>query len=94
MADGLHRKHCARHKREYKCLFENCGQSKKGFATINDRDRHMKAVHKINNRNSRSYKCFGEGCNSASKEWPRLDNFKQHLKTMHGEDKIAALLKM
>ncbi|KIW65731.1 hypothetical protein, variant [Phialophora macrospora] len=87
------KKHSARHKREYKCLLQTCLQSKKGFATVNDRDRHMKAVHKISNRPSKSYKCFGEGCNTGDKEWPRLDNFKQHLKKKHGEAMVDDLLR-
>ncbi|KAJ9615656.1 hypothetical protein H2200_001732 [Cladophialophora chaetospira] len=86
------KKHSARHTRNFKCTVEDCPQNKKGFATINDRDRHMKAVHKISNRPSKSYKCFGEGCTKSDKLWPRLDNFKQHLKKMHGEENVSSLL--
>ncbi|ETI25818.1 hypothetical protein G647_02594 [Cladophialophora carrionii CBS 160.54] len=86
------KKHSARHKREYKCTVRACPQSEKGFATVNDRDRHMKAVHRISNRPSKSYKCFAEGCNRGDKEWPRLDNFKQHLRKMHEEQPLDDLL--
>ncbi|KIW83584.1 hypothetical protein Z517_02829 [Fonsecaea pedrosoi CBS 271.37] len=86
------KKHCARHKREHKCPFAECARNAKGFATVNDLDRHLKAVHNINNRKTRSYKCCADGCNKTGKEWPRLDNFKQHLKKMHGEENVEHLL--
>ncbi|OAL32961.1 hypothetical protein AYO22_00046 [Fonsecaea multimorphosa] len=86
------KKHSARHKREHKCQFVECVRSTKGFATINDLDRHLKTVHKINNRNSRSFKCFADGCPKREKEWPRLDNFKQHLRKMHEDQNMKTLL--
>ncbi|OAP63503.1 hypothetical protein AYL99_02730 [Fonsecaea erecta] len=88
------KKHSARHKREHKCPFQNCQRHTQGFATVNDLDRHLKAVHNINKRNSRSYKCFADGCSKAEKEWPRLDNFKQHLKKMHKDKKMEELLEL
>ncbi|KIW23257.1 uncharacterized protein PV07_11469 [Cladophialophora immunda] len=87
------KKHSARHKREHTCSFSDCPRNARGFATINDLDRHLKAVHNINKRKSRSYKCFADGCNKAGKEWPRLDNFKQHLKKMHGASMVEVLLR-
>ncbi|EHY53942.1 uncharacterized protein HMPREF1120_02122 [Exophiala dermatitidis NIH/UT8656] len=84
------RKHRARHIREYEC--PHCVG--KAFATKNDLDRHLKSVHRINNRNSKDYKCFAEGCSKAEKPWPRKDNFKQHLKKMHPDQDEDHLLEL
>ncbi|KIW94011.1 uncharacterized protein Z519_05327 [Cladophialophora bantiana CBS 173.52] len=88
------KKHLARHKREHKCMFSECPQSTRGFATRNDLDRHLKSVHKINNRKARVYRCFAKDCNKAGKEWPRLDNFKQHLQKVHAVEETSSLVQL
>lgn len=85
-------KHIARHRKEFKCTFGDCSQRQKGFPTLNDLDRHLKSVHKINNRKTKDFKCFAKDCNKPDKTWPRLDNFKQHLKSMHGNENMETLL--
>jgi CheY-like chemotaxis protein len=88
------KKHSARHVRQHKCPFLPCSQQERGFATFNDLDRHMRAVHKINTRNSKTYKCFDVDCTKADKEWPRLDNFKLHIQKTHGSENLELLLRL
>ena len=89
------RKHTARHKREHVCDEPGCQRGGKGFATINDLERHQKAVHKMkpSHGHSRTFKCFGANCKQEEKEWPRFDNFKQHLVRMHKTEDTDALIK-
>ncbi|KAK5271629.1 hypothetical protein LTR96_003454 [Exophiala xenobiotica] len=88
------KKHNARHERKYRCRFIGCSRQKKGFATSNDLDRHLKSVHSVNNRKTKYYKCFAQGCTKASKMWPRQDNFRQHLVKMHKGDDEGRLMMM
>ena len=88
------KKHEARHKREHICEVDGC-QRRKGFATINDLERHQKTVHNIvpSHGYNRVYRCFAAGCAKHEKEWPRLDNFKQHLIRMHKDQDTDSLVK-
>jgi hypothetical protein len=76
------------------CKEPRCLRDGKGFATINDLERHQKTVHKIEptHRQSRTYKCYGANCKQYEKEWPRFDNFKQHLVRMHKTENTDELI--
>ena len=87
------KKHHARHNAPWKCNHGDCPRSIKGFATINDLNRHEKSVHGMNVRGSKNYKCFAPNCPKGEKEWPRLDNFTQHLVRMHGDDDQDVLIR-
>ena len=81
----LKRKHLLKHEKPHKCDVHNCKRNGKGFATINDLDRHKKSVHGID-IDKKSWKCAAERCKSREKCWPRLDNFKQHVRRMHKDE--------
>jgi hypothetical protein len=87
------RKHQARHEGPHKCSVDECPRAMQGFATVNDRLRHEKSVHKMNTRHTRSYRCFAPSCGKSEKDWPRLDNFKQHLTRMHPDSDMDELLR-
>jgi hypothetical protein len=88
------RKHTARHTREHVCNQPGCSRAEKGFATVNDLERHQKTVHSMEplHGQSRMFKCFSTNCKQAEKEWPRLDNFKQHLVRMHKSEDTQGLI--
>ncbi len=85
-----HRKHVARHKNEHVC---NVGDCTRGFATINDLDRHKVGVHKMRLKDTRIYRCFGNACKNPRKDWPRKDNFKSHLRKTHSNEDEDQLLR-
>ncbi|RMZ90316.1 hypothetical protein DV736_g2448, partial [Chaetothyriales sp. CBS 134916] len=72
------KKHIAGHELPFLCKHPGCVRSNKGFATINDLNRHCKSVHNTLTPGSRSF---------------RQDNFKQHLKRLHPNDNLDELLK-
>ena len=88
-----HKRHTARHKLEHVCTVTDCTRNGKGFATINDLNRHLKAVHKILVDGARVYRCFAPGCCKREKQWPRKDNFRYHLKRTHPNEDVENLLK-
>ena len=86
-----HKKHLARHKLEHICKEEDCARNNKGFATINDLNRHKSTVHKQRVEGARIYRCFAPGCNKPEKDWPRKDNFRSHLKKAHPNEDVDEL---
>jgi hypothetical protein len=88
-----HKKHLARHKLEHICKEEDCARKNKGFATINDLNRHKSTVHKQRVEGARIYRCFAPGCNKPEKDWPRKDNFRSHLKKAHPNEDTEELTK-
>jgi hypothetical protein len=79
------RKHIMKHRKIYVCKYPWCKRAADGFATTNDRDRHVKSVHKEGLE--RWWKCDYPDCSKTNKEhyFDRKDNFKAHVKRRHGE---------
>jgi hypothetical protein len=88
------KKHCARHDLNHICEHPECIRNGKGFATVNDLQRHRKSVHNIMEVGDRYYRCFATGCSKSQKNWPRKDNFRSHLRKTHGEDNVDRLVKL
>ncbi|RMZ81849.1 hypothetical protein DV738_g2093, partial [Chaetothyriales sp. CBS 135597] len=78
----------ARHQRPHKCTVDGCPRVLEGFSTINDLNRHLKAVHGIAVQGAIDYICLVPGCAKAGKTWPRLDNFRQHVIRMHPDENV------
>lgn len=85
------KKHLARHKLEHVCTEVDCTRKDKGFATVNDLNRHRITVHKLTAKGARTYRCFALGCNKPEKNWPRKDNFRSHLKKAHPNEDVDEL---
>ncbi|KAI9843238.1 MAG: hypothetical protein M1837_006527 [Sclerophora amabilis] len=87
------KKHRLRHEKPYKCEIPDCARTD-GFSTSNDRDRHVKSVHKIDipDGTTKTWLCQSSHCKTKDKIWPRLDNFKAHLKRMHPQEDLDDLL--
>jgi len=91
----LFRKHMVRHNGPHTCNVPGCRRAiqGKGFATIDDLQRHTKSVHRIGIEKV-SYRCTSKHCRNRGKIWPRFDNFKQHIDRMHkGEDEEELIRK-
>jgi len=74
------RKHVNRHTKPFRCEQPGCDRSE-GFATVNDRDRHVKSRHP--GAVGDGFRCSIGACLAKCKLWPRADNFRQHLKRVH-----------
>ncbi|XPS70618.1 hypothetical protein M3J07_002823 [Ascochyta lentis] len=90
---SVHKKHMLKHEKAFVCTEQGCKRDGKGFATVNDLDRHKKSVHKIDSHKTKSYRCAHDECRNKTKIWPRLDNFKQHIARMHKEHDEFELIK-
>ncbi|KAF2172480.1 hypothetical protein M409DRAFT_50172 [Zasmidium cellare ATCC 36951] len=81
------KKHSLTHVKPHLCEEPNCERTK-GFATINDLERHKKSVHSLlpSVGSAAGYICAAcpvpDG-GSQRKFWPRRDNFKAHIKRKH-----------
>ncbi|RMZ92112.1 hypothetical protein DV736_g671, partial [Chaetothyriales sp. CBS 134916] len=83
----------ARHERPHKCNVDRCPRMFEGFSTINDLNRHLKAVHGVTVEGTIDYKCLVTGCAKPDKTWPRLDNFRQHIIRMHPDQDVDRVVK-
>ncbi|UPX11576.1 uncharacterized protein EKO05_0002175 [Ascochyta rabiei] len=90
---SVHKKHMLKHDKAFVCTIQGCKRNGKGFATVNDLDRHRKSVHKIDSHRTKSYRCAHDDCRNKPKIWPRLDNFKQHIGRMHRDYDDFELIK-
>ncbi|EAS36865.3 uncharacterized protein CIMG_02219 [Coccidioides immitis RS] len=85
------KKHTDRHEKRFKCDVPNC-KRKDGFATSNDLNRHLKAVHKSGM--GKIYRCFVRGCAKSQKDWLRLDNFRAHLQNVHKDCNVGEMVRL
>lgn len=88
------KKHCARHDLHHICDHDDCSRRGKGFATVNDLQRHRRSVHKLLEEGERFYRCLAKGCSKPTKDWPRKDNFRSHLRKTHPNEDVETLVKM
>jgi hypothetical protein len=88
------KKHRARHDRSHICEHADCVRNGKGFATVNDLQRHRKSVHNFVEASDRYYRCFARGCSKSQKNWPRKDNFCSHLRKTHPAENVDQLVKL
>lgn len=77
------------HNKPFMCHENGCTRPE-GFATINDLERHRKAVHKLDPRVGQNVSFVCSECVKADtsgikqrKVWPRKDNFAAHIKRKH-----------
>ncbi|RMD40789.1 hypothetical protein DV735_g4341, partial [Chaetothyriales sp. CBS 134920] len=82
----------ARHHRPHKCNVDGCPRVLEGFSTINDLNRHLKAVHRFSVEGAIDYICLVPGCLKPDKTWPRLDNFRQHVIRMHPDHDVDVVV--
>ncbi|KAG9252125.1 uncharacterized protein F5Z01DRAFT_250908 [Emericellopsis atlantica] len=77
------KKHEDRHRLPHKCVVPGCKRGDKGFASVNDLNRHLMTVHRRHDL-GKTYRCNIDQCSKKEKPWNRSDNFRQHLLRIHG----------
>ncbi|KAI9761930.1 MAG: hypothetical protein M4579_000713 [Chaenotheca gracillima] len=92
LIDAQFRKHIDRHEKPHRCEVKTC---RRPFGVLNDRDRHMLAIHKIDKstKKKKIYRCPIPHCKTKGKDWTRLDNFRSHLAKIHASESVDELLR-
>ncbi|KAF7191163.1 Transcriptional regulator CRZ1, partial [Pseudocercospora fuligena] len=83
------RENALTHAKLYRCDVPGCSRTS-GFASLNDRERHVRSVHgQLSTVNPPigyvCAACVQDGVQDP-KFWPRRDNFKAHIRRLHTKD--------